>query len=68
MFLQWDVKKERVTASPLLLGLLLLDLDDGGPLLGDALGTAGTGGLVLRTAGFHLVGEVLGSGLLSLGL
>lgn len=53
-----------------LLLLLGLELDgrDGGPLLGDSVGAALAHGLVAQTAGLHLVGNVLGAGLLGLGL
>lgn len=52
----------------LFLGVLGLDLGDGASLLGDSLGSSSSGGLVLRSSSLHLVGEDLGSGLLSLGL
>lgn len=52
----------------LLLGLLVLDGGDGGPLLGDTLGATLAGSLVLRSASLHLVLEDLGAGLLGLGL
>lgn len=52
----------------LFLGVLGLDLSDRTSLLGDSIRSSSSGGLVLRSSSLHLVGEDLGSGLLSLGL
>lgn len=57
-----------LTGSLLLLLRLVLDGEDGSPLLGNPLGTALAHGLVAETAGLHLVGKVLGPELLGLGL
>jgi len=45
-----------------------LNGEDSRPLLGNTLGTTGTGSLVGSTTSLHLVGENLGTVLLGLGL
>lgn len=47
---------------------LALDLEDGRALVGNTLSTTLAHGLVLDAASLHLVGEVLGTKLLGLGL
>lgn len=53
---------------PLLLLLLVLHGSDGSSLLVESLLSAVAHVAVSQTAGLHLVGEVLGAGLLGLGL
>ena len=68
-----DAGEEQMTkqgggSSLLLDSGFVLDLDDGLPLLGNTSSTTLPGSLVFDTASLHLVGEDLGTGLLSLGL
>lgn len=60
--------KQGGSGNLLLDGGFELDLADSRPLLGDTSSTTLPGSLVFDTTSLHLVGEDLGTGLLSLGL